>query len=198
MLDLERFNGERFPNCVKSILIASGYETITSLTRINSFEIQAIEEYVKQNCDILKDFQCCANEIYKNQETFRFLPGHRAIIMSIPSQIDSMKQEKAKRSEAKKTPQTKSQPNSMSDNELKSSLVTKCVEYIAKNGVILQEGLLTDSNIIDFERIDDYVKCRFSCPFCDKVISVNYIKYWKSSNVTTHLKAHVMEDVETD
>lgn len=194
MLDLEKFIGERFPDCIKSILIASGYETMTSLSRINASEILAIEEYINQNRNILKDLHCCSNEIYKNQEKFHFLPGHRAVISTIPSQIDAMKDRKMKRiSEAKKPPP----PTviSMSEKELKSSLVTKFVRFIAKNGFDLQDGLLTESNIIEFNRGENDVMCRFSCPFCVKVISLRYFKYWQTSNVTSHLKSHILEDI---
>lgn len=41
---------------------------------------------------MLQDLDCCYSTTYKNQRTFRFLPGHRSMILNFPKLVKSMQQ----------------------------------------------------------------------------------------------------------
>lgn len=85
---LENFNGEKFPECVKSILLDAGYNTFNGLRQINEQEIRIIEAFIQK--EHVEKLNCCYHEFYKNLDVFIFLPGHKSIIMAIPSQIDKL------------------------------------------------------------------------------------------------------------
>lgn len=184
--ELEKYSGEKYPTCLKAILIASGFGTIASLRRIGKDDLRAIEECMKENRDLIEKFNCCNKEEYQNQQNFRFLPGHEAIILGIRDQIESMKQMKAAKAKEKKP---------ISDGELKGQLLLNFQKYFLKNDVQLEDTILSDRNILNFERgRDGYsAKCNFSCPFCEKFMTVNFKEYWLSSNVTSHFKKHIFE-----
>lgn len=64
------------PEIIKSILNASGYDNILSLTDINEEEINVIEQFAYQNLKHLIEPQFDSNP-------FKFLPGHRKLILAL-------------------------------------------------------------------------------------------------------------------
>lgn len=73
----------KLPLCVKKILIFSAYECANSLRLLNEEKIVEIEKYVSDfGRSIIDELNCCHSEKYRNQRTFKFLPGHRSLLMS--------------------------------------------------------------------------------------------------------------------
>lgn len=146
----------------------------------------------------LESISCCFAKEYKEMPAFEFLPGHKNILLHIPEQITAMK------TATEKTPLLKLKPSACSkksdkvcsDQEVKSGLTKQLSNFTVKIGFNLPEDSISESNILYFVRgseQDAYLyKCKFSCPFCDKVIPLQYKTFWTSSNVTTHLKSHMI------
>lgn len=168
-MDLETFNQAKYPKCIKQILILSGYDNYISLRAIDEEKLFELEQYVNQNRSILDDLRCCFTEIYRNQETFSFVLGHKAIILSIPEQI------KAVLAKSKKTRSRK--PKSL--EQLQKLLINQLNNYPSKIGFTIPNGSISELNIknMQSEKTDDgatIIQCEFSCPFCTKSIPVKY------------------------
>lgn len=103
---LEIFNGEKYPEYIKEMLFGCGYDTIISLRRINENTVATIEEYVASNAYLLISIKK-NSEQYRKQTTFQILPGHKEIIMNIPSQISEMEQSKCRQKKPKSMLQMK-------------------------------------------------------------------------------------------
>lgn len=191
---MEKFTGDKYPNCVKDLLTLVAYDTIHSLNEINQQRLEEIEQFLTSQKEFIQKLNCCRSDYYKSLEVFKFLPGHATIILALPDQINQMENAKgAKQLEFKKK---------KSDQELKENLVENLMTYSAKLGFQFPKGVINERNIQQFERnadasADNYIcKCIFSCPFCPKTISTKFIKYWISGNITAHLKKHIYENFE--
>lgn len=185
---LEKFNREKFPKCVKELLINCAYDTLSSLSQITPDKLQKIESFLNNNKRFIILLKCCYEDHYKSLDVFEFLPGHKEIILAIPNQIQQMKIKPKMQRQMK---------SALSDDELKTKLVTKLILHAEKIGIELPDGSITDLNVIEFERGSDadkwLCKCRFVCPVCAAVMAVKYETHWKSGNLTSHFNAHINE-----
>lgn len=178
---------ETFPECVKKILIHTGFENGASLQNITRLAIEDIESYVNTHRELLQDLDCCFSETYGNMIRFEFMPGHIAIINSIPALISTMNgKPKKKKSEQ------------FVKNQL-INLLRKTLSVAAKihNRTNVDVWMINDENLYEFElngdetTSDSEYKCRFMCPYCDKTFGLTYNRFWRSSKVTKHLKVHI-------
>lgn len=147
-----------------------------------------LEDHVNNNRDLLHQMTCCFMDVYKTQDVFKFIPGHRAAILGIPHQIEEMKS----------APKLARKRKERSLDELQNMLIAQLNRYPSKIGFDLPNGVISERNIVDLKwkkQADNSmtVDCGFSCPFCNKVTKVNFTNYWQSSNATKHLKSHVNE-----
>lgn len=165
----------------------SAYNSFSTLRQLDSDKLIKIESFLNTKKEYIADLDCCYHEHYKGLDSFEFLPGHKDLILSIPSQIEQLNGGKHVR--GKKT--------TICDDELQESLVTNLLNYTEKIGLIMGNDALTRVNIYDFRRGADKdnftCKCRFICPLCAKTFTVTYKKYWATSNVTKHFKEHYTE-----
>lgn len=195
-LDLEIFNGEKYPQCIKNLLIASGYSKLMSLAEIDEEKLRKIEDHVNGHMDLVKSLICCHSKDYKNQTNFEFLPGHKATILGIKDKITQMK---ATGAFTLKANNRSIQPKYRSEIEVKTALVQSLDVFATSQG--LPGGIITERNIVNFTSISengkDVYKCGFSCVFCSKVIKVVYRSYWMKSNVTKHIKEHITAGFST-
>lgn len=180
---MEKVNGGTFPKCVKSLLIESAYNELANLRRIDPEKLRNIESFLDKKKELISNLNCCYADHYKTLDVFEFLPGHKDLILAIPSLIQGMNTDSNRRS--KKT---------LSDDELKKKLIENLLNYAENISLSIPIGILSDVNIVEFRRDineDDFVcNCRFICPLCSKVFKLQYKTYWRSSNVTTHFKDH--------
>lgn len=189
---MEKSIGEKFPECVKILLKKYGYDRLNSLSMIDEVRISEIETHLQENRDSWNDeLNCCNSTHYGRVTIFRFLPGHRATILSIPDKIRQLTG--LKRVIA--VDRLQEEHKDRSDEEAVQSLVTNIMKYAEKQGFPLNDELININNVQDFERGDGMVnfvyKCRFICPFCDKKFSLKFQKFWQTSNITTHLKKEI-------
>lgn len=159
-------------------------DTISSLQKINPEKLTAIESFLNTNKAIVATLNCCYNAYYNSLDLFEFLPGHKEIILHIPSQIQQMK-----------TVNTNHKIQNKTDNELLENLITNLKNYAIRIGLGLPDETMTIANLDLFLRgteEDDFVcKCMFICPICAACMPVKYkTTFWQSSNITTHLKSH--------
>lgn len=179
---------ETFPKCLKSILNDAAYDSFSSLAGLDANKMKELEEFVTANKELVNKLKCCNSTYYKGLNDFKFLPGHKTVILSLPGDIKEL--------EAKKSNSKKTKKKFSSDEDAKMMLIKNLRAVSAKSGITLPQNVLTEVNLIDFERGSEesnfIYKCRFSCPFCNKTFGVIYKKFWMSSNATKHLKTHLL------
>lgn len=188
--DLESFIGEKYPPCIRNWLIAAGYNKLLALSELNEEKLAMVEGYINKSKELITKVKCCYKDEYKKQTEFRFLPGHKSLILGIREKIKEMKETRDQSIKNMRTPKPKM---TRSEVELKSALIENLKTYATELG--LPPLVITERNILNFKQnidIDNKTyTCVFSCPFCTKVTPVHYRTFWMSSNITKHLKIHV-------
>lgn len=90
---LENIIGESLPLCVQKILSVCGYDTFTSIQNITLQDIFEMQQFINDHFrETTKNFTCCHADFYKNQNKFKFLPGHKALIVALPKLIENQEQ----------------------------------------------------------------------------------------------------------
>lgn len=192
----ERGTSEKFPKCIKTLLIAAGYDTFASLSQLSDDKIKSIENFHQEKRSNIDSLNCCYSDYYKTLVPFAFLPGHKAILLNIPNQIKDIQEELEKNPQCNPQRINFEAKKSLADEHLINILVANLGKYIKKKSkTVVQADLISEVLITDFKRgenTDNFVcKCNFSCPFCDKKILAVYKTYWQSSNISFHLKNHI-------
>lgn len=196
---LEKFNNEKFPQCVKMLLEKAAYDRLCSLKAIDAAKIVDIEAYLSEHrLSWINDLTCCQSEDYKKQTTFHFLPGHKSIVLNIPEQIKQMSSVNKVSAAVTKKVAASVTNKERTDDDLKDRLISNLMMFMEKNDFTLPPGMISSKNIHGFERgtdsCDFVCKCRFACPFCSKVFPVKFKQFWMSSNIVKHLKNHIEEE----
>lgn len=93
-ISFEEFLNEEIPECIKQILSASGYDNEISIQYLKEVDLGLIEEYLNRPMmrSVIDSLTCCSSEIYKSQEKFQILPGHRAYILNLSHQMHLKRQ----------------------------------------------------------------------------------------------------------
>lgn len=173
-------NGKKLPAFIVDVLKYSGFDTKIALANINSEDINAIEKFIDENST--KFVESFKNSVYENIKPFKFIPGHRALILNIPIVL--------KEHEVLKKP--KSTRKELSENELKELLISKIQNYEQKYHY---EFKLTIDDIKSFETVNGEYKCYVNCKFCAKSFLCTFKMHWMTSNLFKHLKTH-FEEIE--
>lgn len=158
----EKIN-DKIPPCMVDILRENGYNSYISVSEINSECIAEMEEYIKDNLtDLITNFNCCNGETYRNQTSFRFLPGHRRLLLALAQKANIVKDEK-KNKKRPKTPvpskehfslpkSTASSSTSMSVNQPSTSYHNNVME---NNNLSSQHQLNTLKSSIETNEVDE-------------------------------------------
>lgn len=77
---------EPIPDSVIIILKTTGYDQRISLRTLEARSIVEIEDFITENPSILSELP--TNSVYLRIKPFKFLPGHRTLIESIPKYIE--------------------------------------------------------------------------------------------------------------
>lgn len=91
---IENIIGEEIPSCIKIILHTSGFDSLTSIEKLCEKKIVEIEGFIdscKQN--VVSKLSCCHSEQYKEQKQFKILPGHRAIMETLPAYAKKIRED---------------------------------------------------------------------------------------------------------
>lgn len=70
--------------CLKHILCRTGYDNVSSLKCLNQSNLTDLEQYIEQNREVIGDVTLECNHIqnYKMQKPFKFLPGHKQVLLN--------------------------------------------------------------------------------------------------------------------
>lgn len=79
------FNDE-FPEILEKILRRTGFDSTTALIQLNLERITGIEEFINKNRTALREL--FGGTLYEFMNPFMFLPGHRALLESLPAEIE--------------------------------------------------------------------------------------------------------------
>lgn len=81
---VEEITGEKFPMCTKEILNTCGYDTFGSLKCISEQSVQDIENHINtKSRATIEALKCCHSEYYKSLDEFKFIPGHKDLVISL-------------------------------------------------------------------------------------------------------------------
>lgn len=185
---LETFKGVKFPNCVKSFLQDAAYDSKPSLMLLDIQQVAEIETHLADNgADIIASLDCCNSVSYRNQKHFRFLPGHRSLILSIPDEIREMdtvaKKKRRLMMEFKKL---------LTSSELKCLLLTRLNQNAVKFGFECDSWTSSKLNDVMTIIINNQLtgKCSVQCFLCNVTIGTLYKGFWNTSNIMRHIKTH--------
>lgn len=93
--EVEMAMEEELPLCLKKILCANGYDSISSLQELSEKNVDEIEKYMAEFGDsVIKTLDCCHSEKYKSQVVFKFLPGHKSLLSILGSKISNLRENK--------------------------------------------------------------------------------------------------------
>ncbi|XP_055308626.1 uncharacterized protein LOC129572640 [Sitodiplosis mosellana] len=185
---LEHFSGIKFPLCIKTLLRYAAYESKSSCMLLDVKTVAEMEDFLAETGQaVIASLDCCNSAAYKNQNRFRFLPGHKTCILSIPDQLRNMDAVKRKKSkpmlEFKKL---------MTSTELKHLLLMKLNQSAVKYGFASEA--FDESHLNDVQTIilnnDLTAKCTVQCFQCRTTINALYKGSWTISNVLRHVKIH--------
>lgn len=186
----------KYPEEIKIILNICGFDSELSLKEINEATIKSIEEQVNQsfaqnNADIVS---ALSNSSYKDKPLpFEFLLGHRLLILSIAKTIDSIKEDKTRKSLGKSLDNLQNEPEeSEADHspividELKQSLARKFQAYAKKHKLNFE---INENHINKFSRKKGVTFCVVKCCFCETKRSCKFTTNWEISNITSHIRS---------
>lgn len=107
---LEKSNNSKYPKFLKNILIHTGFNSAAALRIIDKNSIESIETYINDNFDeskiLLEDTLYLDSNGNLNKTPFKFLLGHRSLILNLPKDLNehfSKKLEKASKKKTKKS-----------------------------------------------------------------------------------------------
>lgn len=170
---LEKFTQEKYPKFLKSISIYSGFDSEPALQAITEKEIQQIEEVINEDKDFLKiNLKGTNYEKHLEDENFKFkfLIGHKTILLKIPQTLDDYIKQKDKK---------KTVNRNLNQNEVVEILSKKIINYFTK-----KKFPATNLRVFSFENLAKNVrsfqidgnnpenneqfraKCSLKCPFC--------------------------------
>lgn len=168
------------PACVKKLLTLTGYNSALSFKQFTEGELDSTERFIEENHrNIADEF-----DEYKNVRPFKFLPGHKALIFGIKSQLEDFQ---AKQKITKKV--KRSVPN---ENELHIALLNQISSFAKDNQleVVFSTDCIKQSLYTATENAS-FCSCNIICPLCFSSIGTRYDKYWKNTNVYKHLRTHL-------
>lgn len=184
---LESFSGHKYPKEIKYILNICGFDSELSLKEIKEQTIESIEEIVNNNLSQNNSelIEALKDSSYEGKPLpFKFLLGHKLLILSIPQNINSI----AKNKNRKKFENTqKDSEKIIKPDELKNLLLVRLADYARKQKLIFE---IKEEHIKKFSKIEKIVRCAVKCCYCDAERTCTFVTFWEISNITKHLKGH--------
>lgn len=77
-----------------------------SLVEINEEKLDLVEKFIQENRHFLSEIKCCYKPDYK-PNGFKFLPGYRASILGIPTQVVRLRESKKTKKNGNQSETTK-------------------------------------------------------------------------------------------
>lgn len=145
---------------------------------------------------------------YENSVEFEFLPGHTALILSLPAYVNELESTNlSKKSTVRKRrfSKTEDHPENISvggisadvdkneaeRSEIRQQLINKINNFATDKFAVV----LAQEHIIDFHyKENSGFKCKVQCPLCERKVPCNFITHWKWGNIKTHLATHFTQE----
>lgn len=175
---IERFKKVKFPAFLKHILIESAFDSAAALKTIKKPTIGDIEQFVSKRLILLKKTVYIDETGNLKKNPFKFLPGHEALILNLPNDVDDYLREKNK------------EKGIPAIGDLKLSLVERINIFANQNKL----KIATDRIIITHS--NKQVKCFLKCPYCGVQLSLPFDSSWKLSNYKKHILCCVKKIVQ--
>lgn len=194
--EIEKHIGEPIPDFIKKILKACGYDHQIAFENFNREEIKEIEDFINEQFKEKPEF--LLGTVYEQSECFKFLPGHRAILLSLPEIVKKVKESKSQKKLNKKTKVNLLVGNNgdliTEENSVSFDLEILSKKLIEKLNKFLEKISLNTEfhpeNISNAKIENNCVKCYVKCPSCLINTPCIYKTYWLVSNIEKHLKSH--------
>lgn len=169
----------KVPPSIKKLLTLTGYNSIWSFKSITEQSLSEAEDFIETT------YRKDADEFdeYKEIKPFKFLPGHKALIFGIKSEISEIQDTK------KSNKINKSKPV-LTENDIHTSLLCQMSSFT--KGLGLQADWSNAIKSSDFTETENtpLCACNVVCPICSSSFIVRYDKHWKNSNISKHLRKH--------
>lgn len=178
---IEDFTGIKYPKFLKDILVACGFENEASLEIINDKIIKDIENSISgsENLQIkLKGTSYVKKDGALISHPFKFLIGHKLLLLKIPTIISEYKKKK----------------NSFDSDNWKETLLKKIENYIIKKKL---QFTVTLNHIKSSSITQNRAKVQVKCVFCEKEVPCTFNRNWSISNYMKHVLKHKKLDNKT-
>lgn len=180
---LEKFNRSKYPKFLKQILIETAFNIPASLKAINEQSIESIEKFVNNDLKLLNKTEYVNEKGELKVKPFKFLIGHKALILNFPKEIDVLKAAKKR----EKSQNRESTDENASENELTNLLILKITNYCKTKKIKIPNTVNLSGNISNFEQNLDQTRVSVKCPFCIKIIPCTVDTVWRMSNFGQHI-----------
>lgn len=171
---------------MKKLLTISGYDSLWSFKSVTNEKLSEAEDFIEKYHRNDAD----AFEEYKDVIPFKFLPGHKALVFGIQSEISEFQENKKPKKNIKLKPV-------LNENNLQTSLLYQIPTYT--KGLDLQADWSNSLNNSSFTTTESasFCTCDVSCPLCESGhFAVRYDQYWRTSNICKHLRKHAQQNVD--
>lgn len=160
-------------------MIECGFEDEISIGQINESAIKKIEEFVRNNKELLKD-----TKFENKSENFEFLLGHRCLLLELPNKVRDFVESNRKRKGS-----VKINIDNIDEDFAKNRLIRKLNNYSYKFALGF---VIRSEDILQLEKIHQVFKCKVRCPFvvCTVQKICSFKTYWEVSNFIKHVKTH--------
>lgn len=213
--DFEKFHNCKYPKFIKDILAFSGIDQAT-LADINEKTIDEIEKIINtsinenelENKTVLKSV--FKNSPYEktlnNSENFKFLIGHRLLLINLPPKFKLYQVNKTEKKELEKSKykQLKALVNVGLDvgssNEIEKpdhlkKLLLKLLNNCASTKAN-KKYCITQNQVKKFATKGGQAYCVVECPFCGIKIPCSFVSNWRVGNFNNHVLEHVRLQLE--
>lgn len=171
---------DTYPKFLKNILIHCGFDCESTLSLLNEDAIDKIEKEVDIKKELIK------NTIYEKKEgNFKFLIGHKQLILAIPETL-------AETIRAKKRKTEKKNEVKLDANILGHDVINRINNYMQSRNLdckVEEEHI----QVIDFDEDGPTGRAKvvLKCVFCEIETACTYDKHWHISNYTKHVSSHL-------
>lgn len=124
---------------------------------------------------------------YEELRPFELLPGHRALLLSLPEFINSSRPANRLANRRQSNFQSGDHNHIENNVDLEDALIKKLESYASKRNLHFE---FTKDNITNF-RLDansNEHKCSVKCYKCTVLVPCVYITHWSISNLIKHIK----------
>lgn len=192
-----------FPKVIKDILQLCTIDQST-ISENNDKVITDIETEVNKNKWVLRNSNYA--NVYEENEDFRFLFGHRLLLLSLPQKYKTFCENRKKEKKSKKLRalKLKCQLLSQSSAELcdevneSETLDPQGVKQLLLNRLnnyahnkLADKYKITELDVKKFKLKGVEGHCKVECPYCKKEQSCTFNSRWIISNFNKHVKSHL-------